>query len=197
MLKKENKWSKILVFAFLGFTVLGMTFSFVFYGFSDNTKVKYKGYKFRFEQRDQAWMVKVNNNYAAFSFLPAEVEQINVMADLGNLKNKLEIDVTSDINDTNIEAIALAQHQMTLTLQNYNIFIRSGLLTNNTYDNSTYKLPVIKCSDATPNVPVLIFRTGNSTAISQEENCIIVEADDGQNMIKAKDRVVYSMLGII
>ncbi len=192
MQRKENKWSKIFVLAFLGFTLVGMVFSFAFYGFSDNTTVKQKGLKFRLDRQNQAWMAKVNGNYAAFSFLPSEVENFNVTADLGSLKNKMEIDVTSDLNDTNIEAAALAQHQMTLTLQSYNIFVRSGLLANNTYD-----FPVISCHDATPIVPVLLFMTGNSTAISQEGSCIIVEAGNGQDMIKAKDRIVYSILGVI
>ena len=51
MERKENRWSKILVLAFMGFTLIGMTFSFVFYGFNDgDAKANYKGFKFRLDR---------------------------------------------------------------------------------------------------------------------------------------------------
>ena len=124
--------------------------------------------------------------------MPNEVEDINISASLENLKNKFEIDTTSDMNDTNIEAIALAQHQMGITMQNYNVYVRQGLITANKYNIS-----VIDCSAATAAVPVIYFKTGNKTQIIQDEDCIIAEARNGQDTIRAKDRIVYSILGVM
>jgi len=193
MERKDNKLSKILVLAFMGFTLIGMTFSFVFYGFNDgNAKANYKGFKFKLDRQNSVWVAKINGAYAGFSFLPNEVEDINISASLENLKNKFEIDTTSDMNDTNIEAIALAQHQMGITMQNYNIYIRQGMAAANKYNIS-----IINCSMATPAVPVVYFKTGNKTQILQDGDCIIAEARNGQDTIRAKDRIVYSILGVM
>ena len=193
MERKENKWSKILVLAFMGFTLIGMTVgSVVFFGFSDNTKVNYNGFKFKLDRQNSVWVAKINNANAGFSFLPNEVEDINISANLGSLKNKFEFDVTSDVNDTNIEAIALAQHQMGITMENYNVYVRQGLVAANKYNIS-----IIDCSAATAAVPVIYFKTGNKTQISQDGDCIIAEARNGQDVIRAKDRIMYSILGVM
>src|SRR3989338_2011861 len=145
MQREEKKLGKILVMAFMAFTLVGMTFSFVFYGFSSaEQKVKYKDFKFVYNQQSQAWMVKVQDKYAAFSFLPDEVRGMNITADLAMLRQKPEIDSTYDLNDTNADVIALAQHQMGLTFQNYDVFLRAGAISENSYN-----LPVINCSIAT------------------------------------------------
>ena len=100
--------------------------------------------------------------------------------------------MTSDVNDTNIEAIALAQHQMGITMENYNVYVRQGLVAANKYNIS-----IIDCSAATAAVPVIYFKTGNKTQISQDGDCIIAEARNGQDVIRAKDRIMYSILGVM
>ena len=193
MQREEKKLGKILVMAFMAFTLVGMTFSFVFYGFSSaEQKVKYKDFKFVYNQQSQAWMVKVQDKYAAFSFLPDEVRGMNITADLAMLRQKPEIDSTYDLNDTNADVIALAQHQMGLTFQNYDVFLRAGAISENSYN-----LPVINCSIATPNIPVIYFRTSNLTMISQQGSCIIIESNRDVNFLMAKDRILYSILGIL
>ncbi|MBI2107797.1 hypothetical protein HYT54_01605 [Candidatus Woesearchaeota archaeon] len=193
MQKEEKKLGKILVMVFMAFTLVGMTFSFVFFGFSSpDQKVKYKDFKFVYNQQSQAWMVKVQDKYAAFSFLPDEVEDMNITADLTMLRQKPEIDSTYDLNDTNADAIALAQHQMGLTFQNYDVFLRAGAMSENRYN-----LPVINCSIATPNIPVIYFRASNLTMISQQGSCIIIESNRDVNFLMAKDRILYSILGIL
>lgn len=193
MKRKDNRLSKILVLAFMGFTLIGMTFSFVFFGFnSGNAKANYKGLKFKLDRQNMVWVAKISNAYAGFSFLPNEVEDINISAKLKNLRNKFEIDATSNISDVNNGSIAGAQHQMGITMQNYNVFIRRGFLSDNVYNIS-----IINCSMATSAVPIIYFKTGNKTQISQDGDCIIAEARGGQDMIRIKDRIVYSILGVM
>jgi len=154
-------------------------------------KAKYNGITFtRFTDR---WEAKINGKNAAFSFLPSEVENINMSYDIPQrLQNKFEIDSTYDLNSTSKEQIALAQHQMGLTLATYNIFMRKGFTANNTFN-----LPIITCKDSTLNVPVVYFRHGNATNIKVDNNCIIAEASSNADFIRAKDRLLYGMLGVI
>ncbi len=187
--KEKKRWGLIL---FIVFIMVGTSVSFVFLDFGPKSEViKDSGLKFvRYTDYIEA---KINGNNAAFSFLPAEVESISVPSDFsGRLQNKFEIDATYDFNSTYRESIALAHHQMELTLSAYNIYLRKGFTTN-----TTFNLPVITCSGATQNVPVVFFRYGNSTNIHYENDCIIAEAASNQDFIRIKDRLLYAILGVM
>ena len=108
------------------------------------------------------------------------------------LLNKPEIDTTSKINDTFSEEIALAQYNMALTLNNVNIYLRKGFTQNNTFN-----LPIITCENATFAVPIIYFKQSNETKITIEDNCIIAEAINAVEILRIKDRLLYSILGII
>ncbi|MEK6891960.1 MAG: hypothetical protein AABX25_02120, partial [Nanoarchaeota archaeon] len=107
----KRRWGLIL---FLVIIMVGTSFSFVFYGFSPSVeRVKYNG--FSFSTNGQIWTAKINGQEAAFSFLPADVQDISVKDDFSKiLSGKYEIDTTSEVNSTNKEYIALAEHQMGL-----------------------------------------------------------------------------------
>lgn len=190
--KKEKKnWWLIL---FIAFIMIGTSFSFIFFGFSpSNEVVKYNGIKFVKNPSQNIWIAKINGKEAAFSFLPDEVKNIKSTGNLAaRLQNKLEIDATYDLNSTYNQSIALAHHQMGLTLANYNIFVRKGFTTNN-----SFSLPIITCNDSTLNVPVIYFMHGNSTKIDAENSCIIAEAKSNADFIMVKDRLVYGILGVL
>ena len=187
--REKRKWGLML---FIVMIMVGTSFSVVFFGFSGTSEVvKYNDIKFI--KKYDRWEAKINDKSAAFSFLPAEVENIqDLNASTKLLQNKFEIDTTYDFNSTYKEAIALANYQMGLTLANYHIFIRQGMASNNTFN-----LPIIKCKDATLQVPVVYFREGNSTRLYNKDNCIIAEANSNPDFIRIKDRIVYTILGVI
>ena len=187
--KEKRKWGLI---AFIVFIMIGTTFSFVFFGFSpvaDNAK--YNG--INFENNNKVWVAKINGKEAAFSFLPSEVESVFASDDFAQLlQGKFEIDVTYDVNSTYAQSIALAQYQMGLTMEAYDVYVRKGFTANNSFN-----IPIIKCEDATLNVPVVYFKYGNATNIHLEKNCAIAEAASNADFIKVKDRILYGMLGVI
>lgn len=189
--KEKKKYGLIL---FIIFIMVGTSVSFVYFGFSPaEDKVKYNG--ITFAKNNNVWIAKINGNEAAFSFLPSDVQ--NIPADVEAFKllqEKYEIDITSDVNITFKETIALAEHQMGLTLEAYNIFLRKGFTTNSTFKPP---IPIITCSDSTANVPVVYFRSGNATSIRLDNNCIIVQASTNAGFIKVKDRLLYGILGVM
>ena len=127
--KGKRKWWLII---FIIFITIGTSVSFVLFDFQpQNDVIKYSG--IRFVKYADRWEAKINGNTAAFSFLPNEVESVAVSGDsIKMLQDKYEIDFTYDQNSTYRESIALAQHQMELTLAAYNIYLRKGFTSNNT-----------------------------------------------------------------
>ena len=192
--KEKKRWGLI---AFMVVIMLGTTFSFVYYGFApEEDTVKYNGIKFTNHgnpSQGKFWVAQIKGIEAAFSFLPNEVENINSTGDFsGELHGKLEIDSTSDVNSTYKESIALAQHQMGLTLESYSLYLRKGFIAPNQFN-----LPLITCSESTSIVPVVYFKSGNATGIHVENHCIIAEASSNADVIKIKDRLLYGMLGVM
>jgi hypothetical protein len=187
--KEKRRWG---LMAFIVVIMVGTSFSVVLFGFSSvSENVKYNGIKFTGD--GAKWTAKINGNYAAFSFLPNEVEKIKAPEQLSDvLSGRIEIDSTSAANSTYREAIALAQHQMGLTLGAYGTFLRQGFEANNSYN-----FPIIGCSDATSGVPVVYFQESNLTEIEIINNCVIAKVSSEIDVIKIKDRLLYSMLGVI
>ena len=187
--KAKRKWGMMLLIVII---MIGTSFSvFLFNASPQSQVVKYNDIKFR--NNGNAWLANIDGKTAAFSFLPGDVQNITSSSELPFLlRNKIEIDTTSSLNDTYKAAIALAQHQMGLTLGNYNLYVRRGFDSNNTFN-----FPVITCYNATQNVPVVHFQSANSTEIIIEKNCVIVNAQAEEDIIKAKDKLVYIIVGVI
>ena len=188
--KEKKRWGLI---AFLVMIMVGTSFT-AYYGFQSQDQVsEYNGIKFRYRSSGSIWIAKISGREAAFSSLPQDAAGINASQDLPSLvQGKFEIDSTSEANSTFKETIALAQHQMGLTLQAYNIFLRKGFTSNNTFN-----APVITCSSSPKNVPVIHFVKSNSTGITVKENCIEAAAISAADIIKAKDRLLYIILGVM
>lgn len=187
----SSERTKIIIVVFLAFIMISSAFGVIFFGFSSNVKEKkYNGFKF---VRSQDILVTdVNGIDAIFSYHPLNVEMIQVSSEIIELvKGKLEIDVTADINDTSIETIALAQYQLRATLSAFDIYVREGRTSANQFN-----IPIIKCSDASSAVPVIYFKTGNETLIELNQGCITIQSNS-IDFIRAKDRIVYGIFGII
>jgi len=183
--KKKNWWA----IAFLIFMVIGLSSSFVFFGFNDGGKVTYNGHRFIF--KGDHWETKVNGVMAATTYAPDQVMTLDVPDEVASLlQGKLQIDTTSSINDSFKDAISLAQYQMGMTLAAGQVYLRSGFVSNET------SFPHITCQSATSFVPVIYFKSSNETKTTIEGSCIIAQAASGQEMVLLKDRLVYAMLGL-
>ena len=187
--EKKNRMGAILAF-FIAFIMVGSILGYVMMDGGEN-RFKYKDIKFTQDQG--GWSTIINNRKITFDYLPPDVEQINLTSDIiTTLINKPEIDTTSLVNDTFSEEIALAQYNMNLVLKNLNVYLRRGFTTANIFN-----LSVITCEDATFAVPVVYFKQSNQTKIDLDDNCIIAEARNNIDVLRIKDRLLYSMFGII
>jgi hypothetical protein len=188
--QREIKKNKFAVF-FIGFIMVASAFGVVFFGFGgDTSTIKYKGYKFI--DKGNYYTVNIEDNELEFAYTPYEVEQIPVDAGIiDRLKNANEIDATPAFNDSSPQEIALAQYQLSMAMYNRGTFVRNGFTSKNK------DFSVITCQNATNFVPVIYFRSSNTTDIRMENNCIIAEGANGFDILRLKDRLVYGVFGII
>ncbi len=190
--RDEQKGKKFMVYL-MGILMVGSVFGLVFFGFGSGGATSMKYNDFKFVNKGNSWSTIVDGREAIFTYFPSDVESVVIDSNvISRLENRLEIDATSDFNDTFAEQISLAGYNMAITLNNFNIFVRQGFTAENDYN-----FPVITCEDSTNFVPVIYFRSFNETKVYMEDNCIIAEALRQEDVERVKDRMVYGILGII
>tara|TARA_Y100000310_G_scaffold332444_1_gene408033 strand:+ start:8587 stop:9168 length:582 start_codon:yes stop_codon:yes gene_type:complete len=192
-MRRRNDNKKVIWAAFIGFIMISSVFGVMFYGFtSPEDKIKYND--FVFTRTRDGFTTEINKKDVSFFNFPEQVEDINIDNEIiQRLKNTAEIDITYDENNTYSSRIALIEYNLEPILRDsFNIYLRKGFATENSYN-----LPVINCSMATPKVPVLYFRSSDITRIYLEDDCIIAEADAGNDFLRIADRLLYGMFDII
>ena len=194
MRRRESgqKAKKFMVYL-MGIVMIGSLFGVVFFGFGTTSSGSIKYKDVGVANKGGFWSTIVNDREALFTYLPPDVEFIDVDEELINrLRGVVQIDITSDYNDAFKEPIALAQFQMDVTLNNFNVFVRKGFT-----DENENNFPVIKCGYSTSFVPVIYFKSSNVTRVYFQSNCIMADASNQADVIRIKDRLVYGLLGII
>ena len=188
--KKEKRRWGLMIFIIL--IMVGTSFGAYLSFAPDSTQnVRYKNFVFGYNGK--YWIAKINGQQAAFSYQPKDVEDIYVSPEIKDLlPNKLEIDTTSEYNSTAKQQIAYAQQNMGLTLTNYKVYLRQGFTENN-----PFKFPIINCSAATQAVPIIYFTLSNETKIFTEGKCVIAQSSKPGEVERVKDRILYSILGVI
>ncbi len=187
--KKQSKWPMYMVI-FISFIMITSVIGFL-YGGQGTTSVRYQGKKF---VRDQnGWSTVIEGKKLRFEFLPSDLLQLNFSSNLTEkIRGRLEWDITSSSQDPYGEDIALAQYNMGITAGNLNLYVRQGFTGNNSFG-----MPIIKCSDGSSAVPVILMRAGNRTRAFDENDCIIVELRSAFDAHAMKDRFLYTYLGLL
>ncbi len=189
-MKRTNHLKRNAIAIFIVFIMVSSGIGYMF-GESAARKEKYKEYTFVL--RENQWVTEIEGKEIGFNYLPQDVENIDVNEEIvSGLQNKLEIDVTSGINDSFSEGIALAEYFMDRNLASLNVYLRKGFTANNTYG-----APIITCNDATDAVPVVFFKKGEQTAIYLNNGCIISEIRSERDALIVADRLMYGMVGVI
>lgn len=58
-------------------------------------------------------------------------------------------------------------------------------------------VPIITCQNSTQDITVIDFRVGDQTSVYLQDYCIIIQGTDEEEIIRAADRVVYGLVGIM
>jgi hypothetical protein len=182
----------------LGLVIVVVMISSVFaFGMMNNSSegnigLKYNDYKFLYA--NGMYILGINGNNPSFVYHPSEVERINISEGLKNtLRNTMQVDVTSDIEDPYKGEIAESQLYFQETLSKADDrFVRMGFTQPNIYNKT-----VITCNDATEVVPVFIYEFGEITEIKESGNCIYIRGNSAPDFLMLTTRLLYASLGII
>lgn len=148
-----------------------------------------------FEQVNGRWETTINGNVQAFDAHPSLVDSIPM--DAGStaiLQQTNQAYLTFDPETEGVEQLDYIRFLFASGLeQKVGVFTASAV----TSPSSTYDFPTITCTNATPSLPVLLLRNGNTTQITSQDNCIILEAETRNNYPLLVDRLLYGILGVI
>jgi len=194
MAKEKYLTKQKLMVYFIAFVMISSTFAVIFFGYrqpDSQTKLTYNDYKFL--RTNIGWQTKINKQNIIFTYNPKQAESLNISKEVvARLKNTPQIDLTSAINDSFADTIAVVQFDMNNILSLANIYVRGGFI-----DYQTEAIPIINCTAATSFVPVLYMKEGNETKLYLDGNCIIAQADKQDTFFLMRDRILYSILGIM
>jgi hypothetical protein len=182
--RKKRFWMGALLVFLMVFSVMG-----ILIGSRGGESWDYNGYTFT---RDGIYFVtEINDEQMAFNYLPNSLQDINVTP---NLRSKLtapmmyiSFNPEHDIQD--LYYIELIRRDLELSL---NTIVISAV----DRESEVYSLPIMGCENATPYVPVFYFNISNTTSITDNNGCIVL---NGRNVdfYRMRDLILYTMYGVI
>ena len=185
--KKEQRKQLILSIVLVSLMVLSV-FGIIIG--SQTSDLRYG--KQKFEYMNNYYVTKINNQQMHFYFLPVQVEYINVSSDIINkLKESYLIMIAFNPEEkANLQVIELVRFDLSNQL---NKALYQGVLTP---DEDYESLPLLSCSNATINTPLIIMNVSDDLSITQQDNCIYLNAR-GTDFLRLRDRLLYSYYGVI
>ena len=176
------------------FVIIVMTSSVIglmWGGSDDGNSIEYKNYKL-IRQNNGQWMLNTEQGNLIFDYFPSEIEGLNFSGDIVQRTKTFEVDITYDENSSFAEAMAYFQYMVEQNLGKSNVYVRKGFSAE-----SSFNVPVITCKDATSAVPVIYLKKAEKINVYLDGDCIIAEAGSEGDILKIKDWLVYSYLGVI
>lgn len=191
-MKEKNKRMVIIAGIIIGAIMILSPFAAMFYGFNDQTARRtYRGYVFTRQQ--YGYQAKIDGKTEDFFYFPGDIEQINVSnSTIDLVKGKGYIIFTSDMHDTLNETIATLEYNSDKMLRDLGKTQMSF-----GYTNQFTGRPTITCANATAGMPIIYVKKGNETSISNEGNCVVIQARQQDEMLAAYERVLDIMVGVM
>lgn len=160
----------------------------------------YNGFQFRKVPTGYRVQIFVNKNENPSFFTvrsdPREAEQVPLNIDVGEIKKKEQVYVVIDPYENLTGLATMATLELENVIENqflYNIPLNSAF----TREFPRKNIGVKTCDDANETVAIIWLRRGEETNIFKEKECIIIEAQQERDLIKAADRITLTMLGIL
>ena len=182
------------------FFIIIMSFSiggFLFNGSGDAESISYNG--FNIYRQGNIWMTKINGKALPFSYLPSDLEQIDVGPGVKDaFLARSNIFVSFDPNAEELQAIEIARLELREDLANfYNIRVVDAILNA----SDVYALPKADCRNATGFDNVLVLQQFSqdlnlTPSIMLEGQCIVARGD-AREFVMIKDRLMYELAGVM
>ncbi|MBI4918430.1 hypothetical protein HY837_00745 [archaeon] len=162
---KDKK--KVFASLFIAFIMVFSIFGFILSYSLDNETVKYNGHKF--VNTEQGWLTVINGERFFFAYTPKDVETWINEEVKNQLKNTEQLTFSYNPNDLYSSIITESILQLNNKLHKFTKKQLNFGLTN----NSGYSLPLITCSNASEQNPVVLFEESNeNSSIDLDNHCI-------------------------
>ena len=148
----------------------------------------YIGWQTEMYIKDFRYILEIYND-------PASLEKIEVDR---SAKNKIlddkQVFITWSPTEDFRQMTVFIYNDLKKVIAEPDIFnISVGFAQTSEYKNYT----VMDCKDATPKQSVILLKIGEPTSILTEGNCIILQGKDETEIMKAADRLIYLLLGVM
>jgi hypothetical protein len=190
--EKKKKVSKAFIWTLIiSGVMIFSTIGFIYVGNEEAPSFTYKE-KYKILRENNAFIFQEGNNQFAFKFFPSELESFVNGTDLSKLKKPMFY-ITFDPNSELVQSIDLLRFELSDDAPKLNIHVGQGVINA----SEEYNLTIIDCGDATADIPVIKFVKSNETKIVEEDNCFIFNAKNDYDVVKLRDVLLYSLLGIL
>jgi hypothetical protein len=159
----------------------------------------YNGFTFTKIPGYGMWLTEIQKGDKLFRipvrYSPEEVKDISIdKKAYYEILNSKEIYLTVPNNLSSISVIALTEvGRITGTQYGILDIPSTGALTHSKGDET----PVKTCDDAFGGTGIIFFNIGNDTRVYLEDRCVIVEGETEWDIVRAADRLVFGLLGIM
>lgn len=192
--ERKTKWGLIIGGLFL----VGTMFFSMFEIFSNRNGqvVRYKDFKFTYDEDSRLFLLKINKTEMPFSYLPDDVKDIAVPGEAISLfKSAPGAYMTFDPDDEKHLRLFDAMRFDFARYSGRNIL---GAITKESEKfTGAYTFPVKTCADAMPTAPVIYLDSStNETGIIVEGSCIIFKSEE-LGFVKLRDRFYYALFGVM
>ena len=178
---------------FIAIIMVMSVFGVMFYGFGSAGIQKKKYGDYTFLSTGEGHLLSINDQETTFAFLPESTEDLEVPADVkSRISGTKMLYLTADPEQADIQKISLAQYNFKRAVSA--IYVYSEIGQTSDPDGTAQ---IITCSNATQFVPVIDYRESNVTQLFMEGNCIVLEANSGDNFQRITDRLLYSLFTIL
>ena len=127
---------------------------------------------------------------------PYSLENIEIFGEVKDkILNKQGVFVTVDPYGNSKSVLAAIEITRVIGTNDYGVFKIPTQSATTIPTNTTY--PVINCNDATKDTGVILIGIGNYTRIFSNKECVIVEGDNYDNLIKAADKLSLHLLNVM
>ncbi|MGB9748450.1 MAG: hypothetical protein ACP5OZ_00095 [Candidatus Woesearchaeota archaeon] len=191
--KKTNLISALLL-AFLMITSIA--------GYMSNRNpvnvLRYNNFVFRQEQDNYGnlrWYSKIEGKQFVFDYNPKVLENINLSPVIRDriLSSKYVIITFQPSDRFTMNYFDRARYDFGSALYEKGINAASAIANS----SDEYNLPIITCANSTQQTPVIYMFKGNKTEIRMESDCIVLECSENYEILALKDRLLYSILGVM
>ncbi len=194
---KSSRNIIVVVIMIIGLLILFFSIRYLYHPKIAEESYVYNGFKFT--KISNLWLTEVQIGNTLFRittrYSPREVEHISLEPGvITKIINSDKIYFTVPGNLSSVAVLGITEVGRIVGTRYGILNIPSQSALTEAIGNETL---VKTCDDAVNGTGVMLFTTGNSTAVYSEKDCVIVQGEDEWGIVKAADRLAFSLLRIM